>query len=894
LCKSNKNVLYLILLIAKGGSHGDYFCHEPSCHYERKSGHSNFKSTMFNTMLYYFGDIADNLCDKVTVYLYYCGYNILIKQRGWESMSKILIIGGVAGGASAAARLRRLDEQAEIIMFERGEYISYANCGLPYYIGGVIQDKAALTLQTPKSFLSRFNVDVRVWSEVTAIDRQNKKVTVENKRTGEKYEESYDKLILSPGAEPAKPPVAGLDNDKVFTLRNIPDTYRIREHIENRKPKSAIVVGGGYIGIEMAESLHCAGLNVTVVELTDHVIAPLDYDMACDVHHHIAQKGVKLILNDGVKSIADNGGNLKVQLGKETIMADMVIMAVGVRPETKLAREAGLALNAKGSIIVDDKMQTSDPDIFAVGDAVEITDFVSGNKGFVPLAGPANKQGRIAADQICGIDSRYSGTQGTAVLKCFDMTVACTGLNEKAAKAAGIDYEKSFTYSASHASYYPGAVNMSVKVLFEKTTGKLIGAQLTGFEGVDKRCDVFATALRAGMTMDDLTKLELCYAPPFSSAKDPVNMAGFTAQNILTGKVKVFHWHDIEKLPRDGSVTLLDVRTQIEYENGHIDGFINIPVDQLRGQLDEMDKSKPVFVTCQVGLRGYIACRILSQNGFDCLNLSGGYRLYKSIFEESRPLPSPIGINSETQLPVKSEHILINACGLQCPGPVMKLSEAMKEAKDGDTIEISTTDPAFASDVEAWCRRTGNSFESLTSDKGIAKAIVKKGEAQAKCNLASDMDNKNIIVFSGDLDKAIASFIIANAAASMGRKVSMFFTFWGLNILRRPEKVKVKKDFISRMFGMMMPRGSKKLSISKMNMGGMGAKMIRMVMKNKNINSLEELIKSAMDSGVELVACSMSMDVMGITKEELIDGVHIGGAAAMLANAEESDMSLFI
>lgn len=811
-------------------------------------------------------------------------------------MSKILIVGGVAGGASAAARLRRLDEQAEIIMFERGEYISFANCGLPYYIGGTIQEKSALTLQTPKSFHSRFRVDVRTFGEVTAIDRAKKTVTVKNSNTGEEYQESYDKLILSPGAEPLKPPFPGAELDAVFTLRNIPDTYRIKEFVESRNPRSAVVVGGGYIGIEMAENLHEAGLQVTVVELADHVIAPLDYDMACDVHQHMAQKCVKLILNDGVKSIHDAGTGLTVQLGKEALQADMVILAVGVRPEGKLAKDAGLEVGPKGSIIVDDTMHTSDPDIFAVGDAIEITDFISGKKGFIPLAGPANKQGRIAADQICGIDSRYTGTQGTAILKCFDMTVACTGLNERAAAAAGIDYEKSFTYSASHASYYPGAVNMSVKVLFEKGTGKLLGAQITGFEGVDKRCDVFATAIRAGMTMDDLTKLELCYAPPFSSAKDPVNMAGFTAQNILMGKVKVFHWHDVEKLPRDGSVTLLDVRTPMEYENGHIESFINIPVDSLRTRLDELDKTKKTYVTCQVGLRGYIACRILTQNGFDCENLSGGYRLYKSIFQKASPAPSTIGINSETQLPkeTKSEHITVNACGLQCPGPVMKLSEAVKAAKEGDIIEISTTDPAFASDVEAWCRRTGNSFESLSSEKGVSKAVIKKGGADTKCDLNSSMDKKNIIVFSGDLDKAIASFIIANAAASMGRQVSMFFTFWGLNILRKPQKVKVKKDFMSKMFGMMMPRGSKKLGLSKMNMAGMGPKMIRMVMKNKNISSLEELIKSSIDNGVELVACTMSMDVMGIKQEELIDGVRMGGAAAMLANAEESDMSLFI
>jgi CoA-disulfide reductase len=808
-------------------------------------------------------------------------------------MSKILIVGGVAGGASAAARLRRLDEKAQIIMFERGEYISFANCGLPYYIGGDITDKSALTLQTPQSFHARFNVDVRNFSDVIEIDTTDKKVRVKNTKTGDTYIESYDKLILSPGAEPVKPNIEGIANEKVFTLRNIPDTYRIKDYITQNKPKSAIVVGGGYIGIEMAENLHQAGLEVTVVEFADHVIAPLDYDMACDVHNHIRQKGVNLILNDGVKAIVNGSTGLKVTLGNGELFSDMVILAVGVRPESKLAKDAGLAVNERGGVVVDEFMRTSDENIYAVGDAIEITDFVTNQKGYIPLAGPANKQGRIAADNICGLDSTYQGTQGTGILKCFDLTIATTGITEKRAKELNIPYEKSFTYSASHASYYPGAVNMSVKLLFNKENGKILGAQIVGYDGVDKRLDVIATAMRANMTVFDLTKLELSYAPPFSSAKDPVNMAGFVAENILTGKVKLTHWHEVNDLPKDGSVTLLDVRTVMEYENGHMDGFINIPLDELRNHLSELDQSKPVYVTCQVGLRGYVACRILTQNGFDCYNISGGYRLYSSIYSKAVPVIHNVKLNNETMVPIASTTVEVNACGLQCPGPIMKLSEAVKKAEDGDVIEIKTTDPAFASDVEAWCRRTGNTFGGMSSEKGVSKAVVKKGGAAA-CLNHNAANNKNIIVFSGDLDKAIASFIIANASAAMGRKVSMFFTFWGLNILRKPEKVKVQKDFMSKMFGAMMPRGSKKLALSQMNMGGMGAKMIRNVMKNKNVDDLESLIKASMENGVELVACTMSMDVMGIKMEELIDGVKSGGAAAMLANAEESDMSLFI
>lgn len=549
---------------------------------------------------------------------------------------KVVVVGGVAGGASAAARLRRLDESAEIIMFERGEYISFANCGLPYYIGGEITDRAALTLQTPQSFHSRFHVDVRINSEVTAIDPKAKQVTVRSKDRGE-YTESYDKLILSPGAAPIRPPMEGADNERVFTLRNIPDTYKIRGYVEEQHPKSAVVVGGGYIGVEMAENLKNAGVDVTIVELADHVIAPLDYDMACDVHRYLKEKGVGLILQNGVQSIREEDGALRLTLSDGEIDTDLVIMAVGVRPDTALAKEAGLELNRRGAIVVDEHMLTSDPDIYAVGDAVEVTDFVTGEKAYIPLAGPANKQGRIAADNICGIPTTYKNTQGSAVLKIFDMTVATTGVNERAAKAAGLDYDKVYTFSNSHASYYPGSTGMSIKTLYEKGTGKILGAQIVGFDGVDKRCDVLATAIRAGMTAKDLTELELCYAPPFGSAKDPVNFVGYVIENTLAGRVKNFFWDDVAKLPRDGSVTLLDVRTDLERENGqYIDGFIHIPVDELRKRVGELDKSKPVYIHCRTGLRSYVACCMLAGLGFDCYNLSGGWRLYESILSETK------------------------------------------------------------------------------------------------------------------------------------------------------------------------------------------------------------------------------------------------------------------
>lgn len=544
---------------------------------------------------------------------------------------EIIIIGGVAGGAAAAARLRRLDEEARITIFERGAYISFANCGLPYYVGGEIKDRADLILQTPQRFKARFNIEVCLFSEVTAIDRTAQTVTVRNGQTDEVTVHDYDKLILAPGAAPLKPPIEGINAPGVFTLRNVPDTDIIKDFIARRNCKTAAVIGGGYIGVEMAENLRTAGLAVTLIEMQNQLIAPLDYDMACRIHRYIESKGVRLMLDAAAQSIRETDTGLTVTLEKGEVAADLIIMAIGVKPEGALAAAAGLAVTARGAIMVDDGMRTADPDIMAVGDAVETVDFVTGQKTVIPLAGPAAKQGRIAADNLCGGDSRYHGTQGSAILKVFEMTAAATGVNEKTAKRLGLNYDKSFTHSASHADYYPGAASMSIKTIFEKETGKILGAQIVGFDGCDKRCDVIATAIRFGATAYDLSRLELCYAPPYSSAKDPVNMAGFVIENLLAGRVKNFHWHDVPGLVNDEGVILLDIRTQREYGYGHIDGAVNIPVDELRGRLAELDKGKPIYVICQVGLRGYAACRILTQKGFECYNLSGGYRLYKSV-----------------------------------------------------------------------------------------------------------------------------------------------------------------------------------------------------------------------------------------------------------------------
>lgn len=548
---------------------------------------------------------------------------------------KVVIIGGVAGGATAAARLRRLDEQAEIIILERSGYISYANCGLPYYIGGEITDREALTLQTPASFWARFRIEVRVHNEVTAIHPERKNVTVRRLDDGVVYEEAYDKLILSPGAKPVRPALPGINDSRIFTLRNVEDTFAIHAFIEQNAPRRAVVAGGGFIGLEMAENLTQQGIETTIVERMEQVMAPLDSDMACSVHAYLREKGVNLRLGETVAGFTSNEAGLRVRLESgDSISADFVILALGVAPDTALARAAGLALGVRGSIAVNDRMQTSDQDIYAVGDAVESVHFVSGEKTLAALAGPANKQGRIAADQICGRESRYHGVQGSSVLKLFDMTVAATGLNEAAARAAGIAFDKTVTFSASHATYYPGATNMTVKTLFSPETGRLFGAQIVGFEGVDKRIDVLAAAVRMGMTGEALTELELSYAPPYSSAKDPVNMAGYVIENVRSGLVRQYHWHDVEALPRDGSVILLDTRTPAEYGRGHIEGAVNLPLDELRERLPELERGKPIYVNCHSGLRSYLACRILMQNGFECYNLSGGYRFYQIVIHE--------------------------------------------------------------------------------------------------------------------------------------------------------------------------------------------------------------------------------------------------------------------
>jgi NADPH-dependent 2,4-dienoyl-CoA reductase/sulfur reductase-like enzyme/peroxiredoxin family protein/rhodanese-related sulfurtransferase/TusA-related sulfurtransferase len=738
---------------------------------------------------------------------------------------------------------------------------------------------------------------------------------VKNHQSGQEYEESYEKIILATGSATFKPPIPGLDSPRVMALRTIPDVDAIKKFIQTHKPKSAVILGAGAIGVEGAENLRRLGLLVTVIQRSDQILDYVDLDMACALHRHVRAKGVNLILANGLKSVEDTGQGLRFILDEGETTADLLILSAGVKPESSLARESGLAVNDRGFIVTDETMKTSDPDIYAVGDVAEITDLASQAKGAVALAGPANKQARVAADNICGLGSRYQGCLGTSIVKVFDMVIAATGLTEKTARRQGLNYRKSYTVVPSNAGYYPGGSNLTIKILYDQSDGRLLGAQVVGFQGVDKRADVLAAAISLGAKASDLIKMDLCYAPPFSSAKDPVNVAGLGIENIRSGLVQVFHWDEVEKLD-PAQVTLLDVRNLPEFAMGAIKGFQNLPLKELRGRLGEIPRDKPVYVTCQGGLRGYIACRILSQKGYEAYNLSGGYGLWQTVKmgsiknlppvdldlsesganEPAHSAPSqPLAPSPETA--GASKTILVQAEGLQCPGPIVKLSQALEKAQVGDLIDISATDPAFVQDAAAFCRRTGHVF--LSSEEGTRPGVilvkVRKGSGEVEPSaVAPKKDGKNFIVFSGDLDRAMAAFIMANASAALGRKTSMFFTFWGLSVLRKKDKVRTKKDCLSKMFGLMTPRGSSKLGLSRLNFWGLGAKMLRLITRKKHVDSLEDLMAQAMAAGVEIVACQMSMDIMGIQKEELIEGVKFGGAAYMLAHAEESDMSLFI
>lgn len=805
---------------------------------------------------------------------------------------KHIIIGGVAGGATAAARIRRADESAEIVLIEKGPYISYANCGLPYYIGGVIAERDKLFVQTPESFGRRFKVDVRVNTEAMAVNTSEKNVRLRMK-DGSETTETYDKLLLSPGANPVIPPLEGIGSEGIFTLRNVEDTDKIKAYISSHRIERAVVVGGGFIGLEMAENLHHAGIHVAIVEMAPQVMAPVDFSVASCVHRELMDKGVDLYLNSGVEGFCESGGRLSVNLSSgEKIETDMVLLSIGVRPNTRLAADAGIELGARG-IKVDEYLQTSASDVYAVGDAIEYPHPIHGGTWLNYLAGPANRQARIVADNmVFGNKTKYEGSIGTSVAKVFDLTVATTGMPAKQLKQLGTEYYSSTTFSQSNAGYYPGAFMMMLKLTFDRKTGQLYGAQCVGTKGVDKRIDQLSMVIKHKGTVYDLIETEQAYAPPFNSAKDAIAIAGYAASNILSGQMPVVYWREIENTDRE-KVELIDVRTQEEYELGTIAGARNIPLDELRERLGEIDKQKPVIVFCAVGLRGYLATRILMGNGFDVRNLSGGIKVYNMATQKiennggEEPMTMVDSANS-------SEVMKIDACGLQCPGPILKLKSAMDKLNEGERIEVTATDAGFPRDAKAWCKSTGNSVVSVTNDNGYHTIVFEKCGNNKPANLQQAARNKTLICFSDNLDRAIATFVLANGAAATGQKVSIFFTFWGLNVIKKENKPKVAKDVFSRMFAWMLPSSSKKLHLSKMSMMGMGDKMMRYIMKKKNINSLEELRQQAIDNGVELIACQMTMDMMGIDRSELIDNVTIGGVATYMQRAEEANVNLFI
>ena len=846
-------------------------------------------------------------------------------------MGTVVIVGGVAGGATAATRLRRRNESANIILIERGEYVSFANCGLPYHIGGIIEERESLLVATPEMLRDTFRIDVRTRQVVTAIAPDAHEVTVRDLASGKSYALNYDKLLLSPGAQPIVPPLPGIDLPGVHTLRSLPDMDAILQRMDETDVRDAVVVGGGFIGLEMAENLAQRGLHVTLVEMLPQVMAVLDFELAALVHQELRQQGVRLALGDGLQSIATidetkateslKRGRLQVTLASgRTAETDMVILAIGVRPESDLARAAGLELGPRGHIVVDEQMRTSAPDVYAVGDAVQVTDPITGQHTAVPLAGPANRQARIAASTMAGEPLAYRGTRGTAIAKVFGLTVATTGANSRTLGQAGIAHLDTITHSYDHVGYYPGATRQTIKLLYAPDDGRLLGAQVVGVNAVDRTVDVLATALRAGMSVYDLEELELAYAPPFGAAKDPVNIAGYVAANRLRDDAHYVTWREVANAA-SAEYGLLDVRSQVEWDLGHIEGARHIPLDQLRDRLPDLERDREWVLYCAIGQRAYTAERILKQHGYQVANLSGGLSIYRAATEpqdnwdagppesendllielpEHPASPEESGAQSGSGAELESPEpciIELDCCGLQCPGPIMAVYKRMLTLESGDQLLVQATDPGFARDVQAWCEQTGNSLLDLRQESGRTTALIarrmplalpesREGQGPARA--------KTLVVFSADLDRALAAFVIANGAASMGQPVTMFFTFWGLNVLRRPRPEPTRKSLVERMFGWMMPRGPAALKLSKMHMGGLGTAMIKQVMKAKNVDSLEQMIASAREVGVRMIACQMSMDLMGIQAQELVEGVDIGGVATYINETDKGNATLFI
>ena len=809
-------------------------------------------------------------------------------------MKKVLIVGGVAGGASTAARLRRLDENLEIIMFERGEYVSFANCGLPYHIGGVIQNRESLLVQTPESLKARFNLDVRINSEVIEVNGKEKKVRVKTKN-GEEYEENFDFLVLAPGAKPILPAIKGIENKKIFTLRNINDMDKIKSEIKNHNIKKATVVGGGYVGVETAENLKHLGIDTTLIEAAPHILAPFDSEISNILEYELVDNGINLLISEKVTEFQEDKDEviIKLESGK-SVTTDMVILSIGVSPDTKFLEGSGINLGERGHILVNENLETNIDGVYALGDSIIVKNYITKENCAIPLAGPANRQGRIVAGNIVGRDEKYKGSIGTAIIKVFELIGASTGLNERALKQLNISYEKIYLHPNNHVSYYPGATPITIKVLYNKKNRQILGAQAVGINGVDKFIDVIATSIKFEATIDDLAELELAYAPAFLSAKSPANMAGFIGQNIEDNLLKQVFMEDLKNYNEKETI-ILDIREELELISGSLKNSINIPLSELRKRYTELPKDKEIWTYCAVGLRGYIATRFLSQKGYRVKNLAGGIKSEEKVIVNTQKESS---LTKEGNSNIEKEEDYLDLSGLSCPGPLVKIKEKIDKLGEDEKLKVKVSDPGFYNDIQAWSKVTKNSLLSLDKKDGLTYATLQKGQTSKVIEknqenvIIEDNSNMTMVVFSGDLDKAIAAFIIANGALTMGKKVTMFFTFWGLSILKK--KNLAKKSFIEKMFTMMLPKNSQDLPVSKMNFFGIGAKMIRSVMKKKNIMSLEELMKKAKDLGVNITACTMSMDVMGISKEELIDGINYGGVGQYLGETEKSNNNLFI
>ena len=812
---------------------------------------------------------------------------------------KIIIIGGVAGGMSAATRLRRLDEKSDIIVVEKSGYVSFANCGLPYYIGGVIKEKDNLLLETPSTLKEKFNLDVRVKSEAVSINREKKEIKIKNIETNDEYTESYDKLLISTGAKPFVPDIKGLEEAGYLTLRNIEDMEKISSCIDSDGYKNAVIIGGGFIGLETAENLKHKNINVTVIEKADQVMAPLDPEMASFIHGEIKRRNIALYLNSDITEISNSGKKkiIKLKSGEE-VETDIIIASIGVIPDSELAKNAGLKMNSKGAVEVDEYLKTSDSDIYAAGDVIEIRNAITGQKALVPLAGPANKQGRTAADNILGREEKYTGTIGTSIMKFFNMTAASTGVNEKYLKKQDINYKSLFIIKADHAGYYPGASDIYFKILFEPETGKIYGAQAVGEKGADKKIDIIATAILGNISVYKLKDLETAYAPPFNSAKDIINYASYMAENIERDGLETVSWNETDKSG------VIDVRTEDEYNIGHIQGAVNMPLNTLRENMEKLDKNKEYIVYCKVGQRGYNAQRILVNNGYKVKNLNGGFSIYKSasISQDNR-IKFENDIKNDKHKDISglnfAEKKILDVTGLQCPGPILKIKNKISELETGDVLEVKATDPGFENDIKVWTKQTGNTLLNIENTDGKILAEIKKGESflwvKVPDEEAIKENSTSLVIFSGDFDKVFAALVIANGALAMGNSVSIFFTFWGLNVLRKSNyKTKSKKGIIEKCFGIMMPKGVDKLKLSNMNFFGLGRKMINKVMKTKNIESLESLLEQYIENGGKITACTMSMDVMGIKKEELIENIEYGGVASYMENANKANHNLFI